>query len=319
MKILVTGSAGFIGSNLCENLIKNHYIIGIDDLSVGSLENMKNFNNNSKFEFINARLQEYENLVQIVNSVDIVIHLAASVGILNIYYNPIFAMENNLTSSELIINICTATKKKLIYISSSEIYGKQTESMIKEDTPSVFDNLINIRSTYSIAKITDELKINLLKSKGLESTILRLFNVIGPNQSSKFGMVVPRFLKLTQNNEDITIYGNGEQIRTFCDIRDIVSALDLVINNSNFNGKVYNIGGENEISINTLANLILKNTNSKSQKVYIPYIEIHKEYDEIYYRKPDTTKFANEFEWKAKYSCEDSIKYILECNNLKYA
>lgn len=314
MKIFITGCAGFIGSHLCEFLVSENTIVGIDDFSSGSMNNMISFYENTNFTFINSRLQNNLNLDEIISSVDIVLHLAATVGIFKIYKSPLEAMENNVSSSDIIIKSCLKNNVKLVYISSSEIYGKQSIESISEDSNTTFENIISIRSSYSISKITDEIKINILKSQGLKCIVTRLFNVVGPNQTSKYGMVVPRFVKQAMSGDGITIYGDGNQIRTFCDIRDVVSAFNLIIQHSDFKYQVYNIGGFNEIKINNLANLVLNTTQSKSQKIYLPYSDIHTEYDEIYYRKPNTSKFQNAFNWSAKYDNIDIIKYILERN-----
>jgi UDP-glucose 4-epimerase len=169
--------------------------------------------------------------------------------------------------------------------------------------------------SYTIPKLIDELKLNILKKEGLRSSSLRFFNVIGPNQTARYGMVVPRFIKQALAGKPLTIYGDGSQIRTFCDIRDIVASINHLIDDENTGYEIYNIGGKKEISINQLANIILSLTKSKSKKVYIPYSQVHEDYEEIYYRKPSITKIKKRYGWTPIYSIEDSIRSIIEHNH----
>lgn len=315
MNILISGCAGFIGSNICNFLVNQHQIVAIDDLSSGNLSNIEHLLSNANFTFINSKIQEFEFLEDAISNADLVIHLAASVGILNIYKNPISTFSNNLTCADYLIELCWKYDKSLIFFSSSEVYGLQSEATLNEKSNSNFEDIINIRNTYSIAKIVDELKINLLQSQGLRCIVLRLFNVIGPNQSANYGMVVPRFINQALNSENISIYGDGSQIRTFTDIRDIVSAINSIMQKNDYQYQVYNLGGSYDISIDYLADMILEQTKSNSKKEYIDYSKIHNQYQEIYYRKPDCSKFENAYNWKAKYDPRQSINFILKSLN----
>lgn len=309
-KLLITGVAGFIGSHLCHFLLNKYRIIGIDDFSSGTIENMTLFINNPDFTFIQSSLQEITNLDELISSCDIVIHLAAIVGILKTFNNPLLTLENNINCSELVIKSCYKNNIPLLFASSSEVYGNQSTPTISEDSKSEFDHILSLRMPYSISKIIDEMKINLLNMQGMRCIVTRLFNVIGPNQTSRYGMVVPKFIKQAINCKPITVFGDGSQIRTFCDIRDLLRAFDCILETSNFEYKVFNVGGRNEISILNLAQKIVKITNSKSEIIFIPYHEIHDDYEEIFYRKPLTSKFESAYNWKSQYSIEDSVRFI---------
>lgn len=312
--IFITGVAGFIGSHIANDLINDFDIIGIDDLSSGKIENLSKIIQNHSFSFIHSSIQNCKNLDEIYQQSELIIHLASSVGILKTYQNPLFTLENNIYSSSIIIEQCLKFNKRLILASSSEIYGSQEVAKIDENSKSTFANISSLRMSYTIPKMIDELKLNIYKNNGLSSTIVRFFNVIGPNQTSRFGMVVPRFIKQAISGEPITIYGDGSQIRTFCDIRDIIKAVRLIVYSPNLDNNVFNIGGNQEVSINKLADIVLELTNSKSQKIYIPYSQVHEDYEEIYYRKPSIKKMNEKFGWKPEISIIESLNNIIDCN-----
>jgi UDP-glucose 4-epimerase len=312
--ILITGAAGFIGSHLTELLLKKYRIIGIDDLSSGSRKNIQNFKDNPNFNFYYSRIQDLSNLDELISNSDVVIHLAASVGVLKTYSEPYQTLANNINCSELIIDSCYKNDKPLILASTSEVYGNQLVDEISENAKSEFDKIISIRMSYSVSKILDEMKLFLLKNSGMKSIVLRFFNVIGPNQTGRYGMVTPKFIKQAMNNEPLTIFGDGSQIRTFCDVRDIINGIEKVVEKEVFDYVIYNLGGKKEISINQLADTIIELTNSKSTKAYIPYEDIHNDFEEIFYRKPCTEKFKEMYNWENNISVEDSIKNIISTN-----
>ncbi|MCX6156070.1 MAG: NAD-dependent epimerase/dehydratase family protein [Candidatus Kapabacteria bacterium] len=312
--VLVSGAAGFIGSHLSANLVLNHRIIGIDDFSSGCKRNISNLLENEKFTFYHSRIQDLEILRDLISETDIVIHLAASVGVLKTYCEPLLTLENNINSSHRIIELCYELKKPLIIASSSEIYGNYVSTCMKEESKSEFDNIISKRMSYTVSKVLDEMKLFLLKDSGMQSIVLRFFNIIGPNQTGKYGMVTPKFIKQAIKNEPITIYGNGNQVRSFCDIRDVIYAIEKIIDKEDYKYNVFNLGSDNEISINDLADKILKYTNSKSQKIYIPFKEVHTEFEEVSFRKPCYDKFKESYGWNPNFSIEDSIKSIIQTN-----
>ena len=277
MHILVTGGAGFIGSHLCERLIVDgHTVTAIDNYSTGCTANLARLKGLDGFTFIEGSILDKDTLNPLVNESDYVFHLAAAVGVFNIVNNPLLSLLTNIRGTENILEAAYTTMTPVFLTSSSEVYGKNISDSLKESDDRILGSPIILRWSYSEAKAIDEsLAYAYFAEKQLPTRIVRFFNTVGPRQLGAYGMVVPRFVKSALNNEPITIYGDGNQTRCFAHVYDVIDAVIAVAFANNTIGKVVNIGNNFEISINSLAQRIITETDSKSQIVYVPYAEAY--------------------------------------------
>ena len=294
MKIIVTGGSGFIGRYLTESLSTEH------NVSVLDIHPPKN-----NVNFIEANIINFNEIKNILNDFDIVIHLAALVGVESSENDPIKTLEFNINGTKNVLEACRNSNiKKIIFSSSSEIYGQPLSVPIKESDP-----LIPI-TTYGISKLAAEEYVkSYSKMYGINYTILRLFNVYGPNQSSNF--VISRFTNLALENKPITIHADGSQIRAFCHIEDIVVGIKLVLEKGN--NEIFNIGNDSEsISIRDLSQKIISMTNSKSEQIFIPFEKSNRNRNEILTRVPVIDKAKNILNYHPKISLEDGIQSIIK-------
>jgi UDP-glucose 4-epimerase len=277
MRILVTGGAGFIGSHLCERLVKDgHEVTVLDSASTGRLSNLNMVINSPQFHFIEGSILDPSVLSPLVKNTDYVFHLAAAVGVFNIVNHPLASLLTNIRGTENVLEAAHASNTPFFLTSSSEVYGKNIANSLKEEDDRILGSPITLRWSYSEAKAIDEsLAYAYFVEKQLETRIVRFFNTVGPRQLGAYGMVVPRFVKAALSNEPITIYGDGEQTRCFVHVYDVIDAVVSVAFAKNTIGKVINIGNDSEISINDLARRIIGETGSRSEIVYVPYSEAY--------------------------------------------
>jgi UDP-glucose 4-epimerase len=277
MRILVTGGAGFIGSHLCERLIsEGHVVTTIDNFVTGNLSNLVKIEGNKNFTLVPGSILDSEILNPLIQNADYVFHLAAAVGVFNIVNNPLASMLTNIRGTENVLEATNASKIPIFLASSSEVYGKNTSDSLKESDDRILGSPVKLRWSYSEAKAIDEsLAYAYHLEKKLETRIVRFFNTVGPRQLGAYGMVVPRFVKAALTNEPLTIYGNGNQTRCFGHIYDVIDAVMAVAFADNTVGNVINIGNNSEISMNGLAQKIIKETGSRSEIVYVPYEEAY--------------------------------------------
>jgi len=277
MQILVTGGAGFIGSHLCERLIKDgHAVTAIDDFSTGVKSNLTNLADSDVFTLIEGSILDANILNPLVKSADYVFHLAAAVGVFNIVNKPLASLLTNIRGTENVLEAAHLTKTPVFLTSSSEVYGKNISDSLKENDDRILGSPVTLRWSYSEAKAIDEsLAFAYFVEKQLETRIVRFFNTVGPRQLGAYGMVVPRFVKAALANEPITIYGDGHQTRCFAHVYDVVDAVIAIAFADNTIGKVINIGNDFEISINGLARKIIDETKSMSRIVHIPYAQAY--------------------------------------------
>lgn len=320
-KFLVTGGAGFIGSHLCRRLLRdNHFVYVIDNLSTGRLSNIAPIKHHPNFRFINLDLTNYvyeKTIRDIINSIDIVFHLAASVGVQNVYQNRLSSICNNKTISSLIIDQCVKSNKILLFTSSSEVYHHCFDFPLREDMNISCSPLFSPREAYAMCKLLDEIQIiTACREFGLKGIVARLFNCIGQHQSGQYGMVVPRFIHRAKNNTPIEVYGNGKQTRTFCYIDDIIDVFMLMISQTSCFGEVFNIGSEEEISIKELAFTIKKLIKSSSPVVYVQPKSIMGNYFlETERRVPDCSKIHKFCNWSSSKSLKNTLRIIIEERN----
>lgn len=303
MKILVTGGAGFIGSHLCERLIKDgHCVTAIDDFSTGRASNLANLNGSKDFILVEGSILDTNVLKPLIDDTDYVFHLAAAVGVFNIVNNPLASLLTNIRGTENVLEAAHATKTPVFLTSSSEVYGKNISDSLKESDDRILGSPITLRWSYSEAKAIDEsLAYAYFIENQLETRIVRFFNTVGPRQLGAYGMVVPRFVKAALANEPITIYGSGNQTRCFAHVYDVVDAVIEVAFAENTMGKVINIGNNFEISINDLAKKIIGETNSMSEIIYVPYEEAYGDgFEDMERRVPNIDLINQLVSWKPK-------------------
>ena len=313
MKILITGGAGFIGSHLAEHFSKaGHNITILDNLSTGSESNLKMIDFTG--ELIIGDIRDVSLVEKLVKDSDLILHMAAALGVKNIMESTIESISTNILGSEVVLLEAARNSKRIIIASTSEIYGKNPKQPLNELDDRVIGSPQNFRWSYSDSKAIEESIARVLYlEKSLPVTTIRFFNTIGPRQTGKYGMVVPRFIEFALKNLDIPVHGSGEQTRVFCNVTDAVLGVESVLNLDKTLGEVFNVGGFGEISINELASRIIKVTNSKSKIQKIPYSEAYPDgYEDMQRRVPDTSKISRVTGWKASKSLDDSLREIVE-------
>ena len=299
MRVLITGGAGFIGSHLADALIaRGDHVIALDNFSTGSTANIKHIT--KSFEIIDGDIRNTDLINETTKDVDLVFHMAAALGVNTILESPLESISTNIAGSEVVLNAAANHKKRILIASTSEIYGKNPKQPLNESDDRVVGSPQKIRWSYSDAKAIEEaMAFSLNQDKGLKVTTARLFNTVGPRQSAQYGMVVPRFVKAALNNEPINIYGDGTQSRVFCHVQDAIEALLTLVDTDKTINEVYNVGGTGEITIKTLAETIIKQTNSKSTIEYIPYEKAYGPgFEDMQRRVPDISKIKEAIKWQ---------------------
>ena len=302
MKILVTGGAGFIGSHLCEALIKNgDSVIALDDLSTGSSANLAALDKNPKFTLVKGSILDEQQVEQLIEASDGVMHFAAAVGVQKILKDPLGSLKTNLVGSEIVLTNASRLGKPTLLASTSEIYGKNESASLSEDSDRVLGSPLKSRWTYSEAKAIDEAIARALYERdGWKVKIVRLFNTVGPRQSGAYGMVIPRFFEAALQGESIQVHGDGSQRRVFCHIDDAIDGILALWKVDNGYGEAFNLGGFEEISILDLANRIKAKADSKSPIELIPYEKLAESgFEDMKRRVPNTSKLQDMTGWKA--------------------
>jgi UDP-glucose 4-epimerase len=315
MKVLITGGAGFIGSHLTDELILHgNEVTALDNLSTGRFENIAHLQDKKKFQFVEGTILNETLVDKFVERCDVVYHLAAAVGVDLIVKKPLESLVTNIKGSEIVLDMAHRYHKKILITSTSEIYGKNVNGPLKEDDDRVLGSPLKTRWGYSTAKAVDEMLGYIYwKQKKVPVVIVRLFNTVGPRQTGAYGMVIPRFVNQAVNDEDITIYGSGEQSRCFLHVKDVVHSLIKLMGNKEGEGNVFNVGSQEEISIKNLAKKIIEITDSKSKLIYIPYDKAYEEgFEDMQRRVPDTTKLKNLIGFKPTVNLEGIIRSVVE-------
>jgi len=319
VKTLVTGGAGFIGSHLAERLLKNgNNVIVVDNLSTGSLENIEAFKANPNFDFVEGDIRNAELMDTLVGRSDVVFHLAAAVGVQLIADSPVHTIETNISGTEAVLEACNKYSRKILIASSSEVYGKNEAVPFHEDDDIVLGSTNLSRWSYACSKAVDEfLGLAFYQQYGLGVIIGRFFNTIGPRQTGRYGMVVPRFVQWALKNEPVLIYGTGKQRRCFCYVSDLVEAIIKLMNCNKAAGKVYNIGSVEEITIEDLADKIIEMTDSSSKKEFVPYdVAYGRPIEDMMRRVPSLERIKKTIDWEPKTSLTETLQVIID--NEKY-
>ena len=273
MRYLITGGAGFIGSHLSDALLgRGDEVFILDDLSTGSVENIRHMKSHARFHYTFDTIQNKQTLAELVDESDVVVHLAAAVGVRLIVESPVRTLETNVYGTQLVLDAASKKKKLVFTASTSEVYGKSDKVPFHEDADLVLGPTTIGRWSYAASKALDEfLALSYWKERKLPVIVARLFNTVGPRQTGRYGMVVPNFVRQALAAEPITVFGTGQQSRCFCDVRDTVDAILRLLGNERAIGEVVNIGTDHEISIEGLAHFVKQRAQSESPITFIPY------------------------------------------------
>ena len=311
MRAFITGGAGFIGSHLADSLIaRGDNVTILDNLSTGSRNNISHLE--GKITIHEGDIRDKDLVDKLVKESDIVFHMAAALGVKNIMEHTIESIDRNFSGSEVVLNAATKHNKRLIIASTSEIYGKNPNQPLNEESDRVVGAPQKIRWTYSDAKALEEAVAHTLhKTHGLKVTTVRFFNTVGPRQTGQYGMVVPRFIQAALKNEDITIYDDGSQSRVFCHVEDAVRAVLTLADTDSTIGDYFNVGGIGETTIKELAEKIIERTNSTSSIKNISYSDAYPAgFEDMQRRVPDITKIINAIGWAPTHTLDSIIDSV---------
>jgi UDP-glucose 4-epimerase len=298
MRVFITGGAGFIGSHLADHYVAaGDQVTVLDNFSTGSKTNLAHLE--GKVTTVDGDIRNIELVESLTKDANLVLHMAAALGVNTILESPLESMSTNIAGSEVVLNAAAKFNKRIIIASTSEIYGKNPNQPLSETDDRVVGAPQKIRWTYSDAKAIEEaMAFALHQEKNLPVTTVRLFNTVGPRQTGRYGMVVPRFVHAALKSEPITIYGDGTQSRVFCHVADAVQAIATMAATESTIGDVYNVGGTGEVTIKQLAEQVLAITGSKSAITYTPYLDAYPAgFEDIQRRVPDISKVKNAIGW----------------------
>lgn len=314
MKYLITGGSGFIGSHLADLLIQQgHAVSIIDDLTTGSIENILHLKANPRFQYVIDSVTNESLLAELVDQVDGVFHLAAVVGVRLVVDEPIRTIETNIRCTELVLKHASKKGKKVLLTSTSEVYGKSDQVPYAEDGDLQYGPTTRSRWSYAFSKAIDEfLALAYYKTRGLPVVVVRLFNTVGPRQTGHYGMVLPRFIKQALTGGPITVYGTGEQTRCFCHVADVVQALAQLMSDEGCVGEIFNVGGNEEISIVGLAERVRQQINPQLAIQFIPYEEAYQVgFEDMQRRRPDITKLQKAIGFVPEHTLDQIIQDVL--------
>jgi UDP-glucose 4-epimerase len=313
-KILITGGAGFIGSHLCELLVHNgHQVVAIDDLSTGRLENIQHLMPIPSFQFVRETITNSQVLDRLTSEADILIHLAAVVGVKLIVEDPVNTIATNIMGTEAVLTTANRYQCKVMLASTSEVYGKGYKVPFNEEDDCLIGPTSHSRWSYATSKAIDEfLGLAYYHQFGLPVVVMRFFNTVGPRQTGLYGMVLPRFVRQALAGDPITIYGDGEQSRCFGDVADVIDATIKLAYHPDAVGQVFNIGSTEEVTIRELAEKVVVATGSQSKIVYVPYDEAYAPgFEDMRRRVPDLSKIHQLIGYQPRYSLEDTLRRVI--------
>lgn len=314
-RVLVTGGAGFIGSHLVDHLIANgDHVTAFDDLSTGRYANIRHLLDHPSFRFVEASVLDMRKLEAEVASADVVYHLAAAVGVQLIVDRPLQSMITNIKGTENVLEAAERHRVKILIASTSEIYGKSQNGPFKEEDDRVLGSPRKLRWSYSTSKTVDEiLAFVYYKDLRLPTVVVRLFNTIGPRQVGHYGMVVPRFITQALRGEDLTVYGDGTQSRSFTFVGDVVEAMTKLMDSPQAEGEVFNVAGHTEITIRDLAQMVIDRSHSASKVRFVPFEEVYGEgFEEMTRRAADTTKLESTIHYRCDTSLVETLDLMID-------
>ena len=310
---LITGGAGFIGSHLVEELLtRGERVLALDDLSSGSVKNISHLRVNPRFVFVPESIEAHNVIAELVDEADVIFHLAATVGVLNIIESPVNTIANNIGGTEGVLKAAAKKKKKVIIASTSEVYGKSTAVPFREDSDLVFGPTSKSRWSYASSKVVDEfLALAYWREFKLPTVVVRFFNTIGPRQVGRYGMVVPRFMSQALHGNNLSVYGTGQQSRCFTYVSDVIEWLLLLAANDRAVGEVVNLGNPEEVTIADLARKVIAVTGADVGIDYVPYEEAYEEgFEDMVRRVPDINKVQTLTGYSPRVTLEEALCLI---------
>lgn len=322
MRILITGGAGFIGCHLAEHLLaQGDEVWAVDDLSTGSIENIEHLRANGKYHYRTGNIMDVAALAELVDRCDVIFHLAAAVGVRLIVESPVRTIETNIRGTEIVLDLANKKKKLVVIFSTSEVYGKSAKVPFCEDDDLVMGATVKGRWSYACSKAIDEfLALAYWKEKKLPVIVVRLFNTVGPRQTGRYGMVLPNFVRQALAGEPITVFGSGKQSRCFGYVGDVVEALGKLIRTPAAVGEVFNLGSNQEVTIEGLAQRVKEIIGSKSEIHYIPYDQAYEEgFEDMLRRVPSIEKIARTIDYQPKTSLDQIIEKVVKYERAQLA
>jgi nucleoside-diphosphate-sugar epimerase len=320
VRYLITGGAGFIGSHLSESLLaEGHEVCAIDDLSTGSAENVAHLRTQPRYRLVVDSIFNAPLAAELIDVADVVFHLAASVGVFQIVESPVRTIETNIRGTEVVLSLAAKKRKLTVVASSSEVYGKSTKVPFAEDDDCVLGPSSKGRWSYAASKLVDEfLALSYFKERKLPTIVVRFFNTVGPRQTGRYGMVLPRFVRQALDGGPITIFGDGKQSRCFGYVGDVVGALLRLTREPRACGQVFNIGSDQEISIEDLANLVRQRANPKASIQFVPYDQAYEAgFEDMRRRVPDLRKIRDLIAYRPTLTTEQIVDRVIEHERAK--
>ncbi|HEX9818732.1 MAG TPA: NAD-dependent epimerase/dehydratase family protein [Methylomirabilota bacterium] len=315
MRVLVTGGAGFIGSHLCEHLLGAGYeVVALDDLSTGSLDNLAQLDGDPRFRCRVGAVEDEPVLAELMDRCDVVVHLAAAVGVKKIIEAPVRTIETNVHGTEVVLRLADKTKRPVVIASTSEVYGKSAAVPFREDADLVLGPTTKHRWAYACSKALDEfLAFAYWRERRLPVIVVRLFNTVGPRQTGRYGMVVPTFVRQALAGRPITVFGDGTQSRSFTYVGDVVRAIVALVEHPGAVGEVFNVGHDREITIRALAERVKALASSASEIVTIPYDEAYEAgFEDMSRRVPDLSKIHALVGYRPTVDLDEILRRVIE-------
>ena len=314
MRYLVTGGAGFIGSHLVDAfLARGDSVVVLDDLSTGSLANLDVALDSGRVDLVEGSVLDEALVKKLLQSVDACVHLASAVGVQLVVSRPLDTLLRNVRGNEIVITTAAAQRRSLVFTSTSEVYGRNSQGALSEEADRVLGPPQRLRWSYATAKAVGEaLACSYAHEEAADMSVVRLFNTVGPRQTGAYGMVLPRFVRQALAGADLTVYGDGMQSRCFGHVYDVVRGILLVLDHGQAAGRVFNIGCSNEISILDLAHRVIERTGSSSTVRFVPYDEAYGDgFEELGRRRPDTAALEALAGWKPKHTVDHAIDDVI--------
>lgn len=315
MRVLITGGAGFIGSHLAERCLERDDTVSVvDDLSTGSIENIQHLKGHRRFQYVIGSITNELLMAELVDSADVIYHLAAAVGVRLIIESPVRALELNVRGTEIVLAMAAKKGKKVLLTSTSEVYGKRDTVPFRETDDLVLGSSDMGRWSYACSKALDEfLALAYYREKRLPVVVVRLFNTVGPRQTGRYGMVLPTLVEQALTGADLTVFGAGQQRRCFCHVRDAVGALIGLAEHPGAVGQIFNVGSDEEVSILELAERIKAATGSRSRVVCVPYeVAYAQGFEDMQRRVPDLSKVRDLIGWRPTIHLDGIIASVVE-------
>ena len=315
MRYLITGGAGFIGSHLCEVLLaRGHRVVAIDDLSTGRVENVSHLRPLPHFQFVRETIRNSQVLDRLTSEADVLVHLAAAVGVQLIVDDPVRTIRTNVMGTEAVLEAANRYSCKVLLASTSEVYGKGVRVPFREDDDRLMGSTTRSRWAYAESKAVDEfLGLAYHRQFGLPLVVMRFFNTVGPRQTGRYGMVVPRFVRHALKGEPLQVYGDGTQSRCFADVDDVTRAIASLAEHPQAVGQVFNVGATEEITIRDLAERVIRLTGSESEIAMVPYDEAYAPgFEDMQRRVPSIEKLAGLIGYRPVHSLDDTLRRVIE-------